>query len=73
MADEKLRKMAEDALSRLSAELEARHSDAMKNYLSAMSRFHRYSWGNVLLIASQNPSATFSSDICASLELWSVS
>src|ERR1039458_6218245 len=58
MADEKLRKMAEDALGRLSAELEAGHSDAMKNYLSAMGRFHRYSWGNVLLIASQKPSAT---------------
>lgn len=58
MADEKLRKMAEDALSRLSAELEAGHSDAMKNYLSAMGRFHRYSWGNVLLIASQKPGAT---------------
>jgi antirestriction protein ArdC len=58
MADEKLRKMAEDALSRLYAELEAGHSDAMKNYLSAMGRFHRYSWGNVLLIASQKPSAT---------------
>src|ERR1017187_1888963 len=58
MADEKLRQMAEDALNRLSAELEAGHSDAMKNYLSAMGRFHRYSWGNVLLIASQKPSAT---------------
>ena len=58
MADGKLRKMAEDALGRLSAELEAGHSDAMKNYLSAMGRFHRYSWGNVLLISSQKPEAT---------------
>jgi len=58
MADEKLRKMAEDALGRLSAELDAGHSEAMKNYLSAMGRFHRYSWGNVLLISSQKPEAT---------------
>src|ERR1035438_10541686 len=58
MADEKLRKMTEDALGRLSAELDAGHSEAMKNYLSAMGRFHRYSLGNVLLISSQKPAAT---------------
>jgi antirestriction protein ArdC len=50
--------MAEEALNQLSVELEAGRSEALKNYLSAMSRFHRYSWGNVLLIASQRPTAT---------------
>ncbi len=58
MADDKARKMAEEALDRLSAALEAGRSEALKQYLGAMGRFHRYSWGNVLLIASQRPDAT---------------
>jgi hypothetical protein len=55
---EQVRKLAEDALNRLSAELEAGRSEALKTYLTAMGRFHRYSWGNVLLINAQRPSAT---------------
>ena len=39
-------------------ELEAGHSDALTNYLTAMSRFHNYSFGNVLEIARQMPTAT---------------
>lgn len=58
MPDEKVRKMAEEALDRLSADLEAGRSEALKSYLSAVGRFHRYSWGNVLLIATQRPTAT---------------
>ncbi len=58
MPNEKIQKVAEDALNRLSAELEAGRSEALRNYLSAMGKFHRYSWGNVLLIASQRPEAT---------------
>jgi antirestriction protein ArdC len=58
MADEKVRKLAEDALNRLAAELAAGKSDALKNYLDTMSRFHHYSLRNVLLIASQRPTAT---------------
>jgi len=57
-ANDKARKVAEEALKRLSDELEAGRSDGLKNYLAAMSRFRRYSWGNVLLIASQRPAAT---------------
>ena len=38
--------------------LEQGQSDALKNYLAVMSRFHRYSWGNCLLIYSQRPHAT---------------
>ena len=34
-------------------QLEAGHSDALTNYLTAMSRFHNYSFGNVLEIARQ--------------------
>jgi hypothetical protein len=39
-------------------QLEAGHSEAFTNYLTAMSRFHNYSFGNVLEIARQMPTAT---------------
>jgi antirestriction protein ArdC len=39
-------------------QLEAGHSDALTAYLDAMSRFHNYSFGNVLEIARQKPDAT---------------
>jgi hypothetical protein len=39
-------------------QLKAGQSDALTNYLTAMSRFHSYSFGNVLEIARQMPSAT---------------
>ena len=58
MADDRVRKTAEDALNRLAAELDAGKSEALQNYLATMGRFHRYSWGNVLLIGSQRPTAT---------------
>jgi hypothetical protein len=39
-------------------QLEAGHSDALTAYLNAMSRFHHYSFGNILEIAWQKPTAT---------------
>jgi antirestriction protein ArdC len=39
-------------------QLEGGHSDALTAYLDAMSRFHNYSFGNILEIARQRPSAT---------------
>jgi hypothetical protein len=39
-------------------QLEAGKSDALTAYLDAMSRFHNYSFGNVLEIARQRPTAT---------------
>jgi len=39
-------------------QLEAGHSESLTNYLTVMSRFHNYSFGNVLEIARQMPSAT---------------
>ena len=39
-------------------QLEAGHSEALTDYLTAMSRFHNYSFGNVLEIARQMPTAT---------------
>jgi hypothetical protein len=58
MADDRARNLAEDAFNRLAAELDAGKSEAFNNYLAAMGRFHRYSWGNVGLIAYQRPTAT---------------
>jgi hypothetical protein len=39
-------------------QLEAGQSDALTAYLDAMSRFHNYSFGNILGIARQRPSAS---------------
>jgi hypothetical protein len=39
-------------------QLEEGHSEALINYLTAMSCFHNYSFGNVLEIARQMPTAT---------------
>lgn len=39
-------------------QLEAGHSGALTAYLNAMSRFHNYSFGNILEIARQRPDAT---------------
>src|ERR1700679_286090 len=39
-------------------QLEAGTSEALTAYLNAMSRFHNYSFGNVLEIARQRPNAT---------------
>ena len=58
MADDRARKLAEDAFNRLVAELDQGKNEAFNNYLAAMGRFHRYSWGNVGLIAYQRPTAT---------------
>ncbi|MBZ5634882.1 MAG: ssDNA-binding domain-containing protein [Acidobacteriia bacterium] len=58
MTTEQAKTLSEKAITRLMEALERGQSDALKSYLSAMSRFHRYSWGNVLMICSQRPDAT---------------
>ena len=42
------------------------HSDKYKQYLSTMSRFHRYSVNNTMLIYMQKPDAT----LCAGFNKW---
>jgi hypothetical protein len=42
----------------LIAQLEAGKSDALTAYLDAMARFHNYSFGNILAITRQKPTAT---------------
>ena len=39
-------------------QLEAGHSEGLTAYLTAMGRFHNYSFGNILEIARQRPNAT---------------
>jgi antirestriction protein ArdC len=58
MTTEQAKRLSETAISRLMEALEHGQSEALKAYLCLMSRFHRYSWGNVLLIYSQRPDAT---------------
>ncbi len=37
---------------------DVRASDVFRQYLAVQARFHKYSWGNCLLIAGQRPDAT---------------
>ena len=58
MNTEQAKQLSETALNRLMAALEEGQSAALKQYLTVMSRFRKYSWSNVLLIYSQFPQAT---------------
>src|SRR5437879_2419962 len=58
MTTEQAKNLSENAICRLMEALERGQSEALKTYLAVMSRFHRYSWGNILLIYSQRPDAT---------------
>ena len=58
MKVEQAKQIASNAIEQLRQALEGGHSERLKEYLAAMARFRRYSWGNVMLIASQKPNAT---------------
>lgn len=58
MKVEHAKQIARNAIEQLRQALEAGHSERLKDYLAAMARFPRYSWGNIMLIASQKPNAT---------------
>jgi hypothetical protein len=58
MKVEQAKQIVSAAIEQLSQALERGHSETLRNYLSAIGRFHRYSLRNVMLIASQNPTAT---------------
>jgi hypothetical protein len=58
MKVEQAKQIASNAIEQLRQALEAGHSEGLKEYLAAMARFRRYSWHNVMLIASQKPNAT---------------
>jgi hypothetical protein len=49
--------LIKQAVDHLIRQLETGKSEALTAYLSAMARFHRYSFGNILSIARQRPDA----------------
>jgi glutamate mutase epsilon subunit len=58
MKVEQAKQIASDAIEQLRHALEVGQSDRLEEYLAAIARFRHYSWGNVMLIASQKPNAT---------------
>jgi antirestriction protein ArdC len=53
------KKLVADGLAELSQALANGRSDTLEKYLSVMSRFHRYSFGNLILILSQRENASY--------------
>lgn len=51
-------KQSDDALRELAEALKQGKSEALVRYLDTLSKFHRYSFGNCLLICLQRPEAT---------------
>lgn len=58
MTTQTIQKRVQEATERLIAALEAGQSDALKDFIRSLGRFHRYSFGNTLLIHMQRPDAT---------------
>src|ERR1700675_2700294 len=58
MKVEQAKQIVSTAIEQLSQALERGHSETLRNYLAAIGRFHRYSLRNVMLIASQKPTAS---------------
>jgi hypothetical protein len=50
--------LIKEAVDYLIEQLNAGHSDMLATYLRTMARFHNYSFGNILQIARQRPTAT---------------
>ena len=55
---EEIKNKTKDAVEYLVKSLESGHSEVLAEYLSTMARFHNYSFGNIMLIARQKPTAT---------------
>ena len=58
MKREEATQLIETGLKNLHTALAKGQSDELRTYLVTMSRFHKYSFGNVMLILSQCPTAT---------------
>ena len=58
MNSENIKKVTNQAIEQLITALNEGRSETLTHYLAAIGRFHRYSLRNVMLIASQKPSAT---------------
>ena len=57
-AKSRLQEAIRESTNALVAQLQAGKSDALVNYLATMAKFHCYSFGNVMAIARQKPTAT---------------
>ena len=55
---EEIKNKTNEAVSYLVEALEKGQSGVLTEYLNAMARFHQYSFGNIMLIARQRPTAT---------------
>ncbi|MBX3357327.1 MAG: hypothetical protein KF745_02755 [Phycisphaeraceae bacterium] len=58
MKADQVKKIADQALESLATALAAGKSEALTKYLAVLARFHKYSFGNVMLILWQRPEAT---------------
>ncbi|GMU34736.1 MAG: hypothetical protein AMXMBFR20_26080 [Planctomycetia bacterium] len=58
MKAEQAKKVADQALEQLAEALAKGRSEELTRYLSMLAKFHKYSFGNVMLILSQKPDAT---------------
>jgi site-specific recombinase XerD len=58
MNSENVKKITNQAIEQLITALNEGRSETLTQYLAAIGRFHRYSLRNVMLIASQKPTAT---------------
>lgn len=58
MKAEQAKQLAETGIANLANALEQGQSETLTAYLSAMAKFHHYSFGNVMLIMTQKPDAT---------------
>ncbi len=58
MKAEQAKKIADQALEQLADALTHGKSESLTRYLAMLAKFHKYSFGNVLMILSQNPDAT---------------
>jgi hypothetical protein len=56
--DNPTQQLIKQAVDYLLQQLEAGKSETLTAYLGAMARFHNYSFGNILTIARQRPTAT---------------
>src|SRR5690348_81951 len=56
--DNPTQQLIKQAVDFLLQQLEAGKSETLTAYLAAMARFHSYSFGNILAIARQRPTAT---------------
>lgn len=58
MNREEALKKSEEGLTQLAEDLKNGRSDMLVQYLEMLSKFHRYSFGNCIMIAMQKPEAT---------------